>query len=142
MMYPCHEQYIQRRSTEQAVTCDFSDPSLHTSANHLNELLQYECSFSMRLFVSCISFVPPCCRLCMCALLLTFFFSLPPFLSSSPFHCHFCNRCTPSPCCYCSLIFNFNFVSVSFISHCQSNAMSLSCETSLSAVCIMSAVKF
>ena len=119
--------------------CDFAEPCLHASANHLSELLQYECSFSMNPFVSCISSIFPCCWLCMCVLSLTFFFSLP-LLSSSSFRCHFCNQCSLSPCCYCSLILTFNLAS-SFILHCQYNAMCLSCETSFSAASIMSAVK-
>ena len=138
---PRHEQYVQRRRTEQAVT-DFAMPCLHASANHLSELLRCKCSFSMSLFVSCNSFVLPCCRLCMYVLSRTFFFSLP-ILSSSPFCSIFaCNLCTLSPNGYCSLILTFKFATVSFISYCQSNGMCFSCETSLSVACIMPAVKY
>ena len=139
-MYPCHEQYVQRAQNKQSLW--FTYPYLHASANHLSEL-QYECSFSMSLFVSCISSALPCCRLCMCVLSLRlpssflFLFCLLPLFAPI----FTCNLCTLSQNSNCPLIFTFKFATVSFIHHCQSNGMCYSCETSLSAASIMSAVK-
>ena len=138
-MYPCHEQCVQRRSTELAVTLILLSPIF---------MLQWTTSVSCSMkvpsagaFLSVASL--PCCRLCMCVLslrlpscFLFLFCFLPLFVPIFT-----CNQCTLSPNCYCSLILTFKFATVSFIHHCQSNGMCFSCETSLSAASIMSAVK-
>ena len=122
--------------------CDFAQPCLNASANHLSELLQYECSFSMSPFVSCISSILPCCRLCMCVLSLRLPYSFLFLFCLLPLFAYILNAIyVLYPNCYCSLIFTFKFATVSFNHHCISNGMCFSCETFLSAVSIMSAVK-